>query len=369
MKKTILLVTLQLCFCIGYAQTFTVDNIVYKVTSVSDEVKIQDSPNATGNIVIPSKVENDGFFYSVISIGVEAFYVNQLESVTIPNSVISIGQYAFSSNQLKSVTIPNSVTSIGKSAFSDNQLTSVTLTNSVTSLEDYAFAYNQLKSITMPNSVTSIGEGTFFYNNLENIIIPKNVTTIGKNAFRTNELTNITISNSVTSIGNGAFRSNQLKNVVIPNSVTNIEDYAFQDNELMSITVENPAPVVINSNVFVDNDLLANITLNVPSGSEELYKSAKVWKEFNIKTITSTSSIELTNKVTIYPNPISDLVNVSVEGIENGSIKVLKSTGAFVQNEVISNGTAQFNVNGKAGLYFIEVTSDNKTAIFKVMKN
>jgi hypothetical protein len=101
---------------------------------------------------------------SATSIGSDAFYGNQLTSVTIPDSVTSIGSHAFMYNQLTSVTIPNSVTSIGSQAFSTNQLTSVTIPNSVTSIGSNAFSTNQLTSVTIPNSVTSIGSYAFYGN-------------------------------------------------------------------------------------------------------------------------------------------------------------------------------------------------------------
>jgi len=57
-----------------------------------------------------------------------------------------------------------------------------------------------------------------------------------------------------------------------------------------------------------------------------------------------------------------------IDGNEIGSVKVYTSTGVFVQEETISNGTIQFNVNGKTGLYFVEVTSNNKKSVFKIIK-
>ena len=52
-----------------------------------------------------------------------AFEMNELTSVTIPNSVTSIGGYAFHFNHLTSVTIPSSVTSIGEYAFEGDHIT------------------------------------------------------------------------------------------------------------------------------------------------------------------------------------------------------------------------------------------------------
>src|SRR5690606_26159728 len=61
----------------------------------------------------------------------EIFYLNELTSVSIPNSVTTIGKSAFRVNYLTSVTIPNSVTTIGENAFFSNPLTSVTIGSGV----------------------------------------------------------------------------------------------------------------------------------------------------------------------------------------------------------------------------------------------
>ena len=138
------------------------------------------------------------------SIGSEAFFGSNLESVVIPNSVTVIGDEVFEKCQivywnvvtcdeahpfkfgvrriifgdgvkripsglcrdlkvLHSVTIPNSVTEIGNSAFSGcENLTSVTIPNSVTEIGDWAFSYcYNLTSLTIPSSVKWIGKEAF----------------------------------------------------------------------------------------------------------------------------------------------------------------------------------------------------------------
>ena len=206
---------------------FTFNSSTGTITDYSDDASC---PKV---VVIPKEINGS----TVRSIGIMAFHINQLTSVTIPSSVTSIGSGAFYDNQLTSVTIPSSVTSIEGSAFRNNQLTSVTIPSSVTSIGSYAFSSNQLTSVTIPSSVTSIERYAFSYNQLTSVTIPSSVTSIEMHAFSSNKLTSVTIPSSVTSIGASAFGVNQLTSVTIPSSVTSIGSYAFYWNKLTSVTI------------------------------------------------------------------------------------------------------------------------------------
>jgi hypothetical protein len=174
---------------------------------------------------------------SVTSIGIGAFYVNNLTTVIIGNSVTSIGSSAFHDNDLTAVTIPDSVTSIGNYAFQDNALTTVAIPNSVTSIGYFAFAYNALTTVTIPNSVTSISEGAFFNNSLTTVTIPNSVTSIGWKAFFNNRLTAVTIPSSVTSIGYNAFDTNRLTSVTfLGNAPTDGNNVFLLNADLTSVT-------------------------------------------------------------------------------------------------------------------------------------
>ena len=92
---------------------------------------------------------------SVTTIGISAFWGNDLTSVTIPNSVTSIGLDAFSTNALTSVTIGSAVTSIGNGAFWGNALTSVTFSGNAPADGGNVFDNNSgLASITRPYTAT-----------------------------------------------------------------------------------------------------------------------------------------------------------------------------------------------------------------------
>ncbi|WP_158655322.1 leucine-rich repeat domain-containing protein [Flavivirga eckloniae] len=169
--------------------TFTVDDLRYKITSLSpNTVKVMGydgTPPAV--LIIPSQVNG----YTVTSIGVNAFKkeaadtTGKLETITIPPSVTSIESSAFAHNKLTSIKIPN-VTSIGNHAFIGNQLTSVTLSEGMVTISDSAFKQNQLTSIEIPNSMQTIGNSAFGVNKLTSVTIPENVKKIEDWAFANN---------------------------------------------------------------------------------------------------------------------------------------------------------------------------------------
>ena len=253
---------------------------------------------------------------SVTSIGNIAFSnCSGLTSVTIPNSVTSIGESAFSGcSSLTSVTIPNSVTTIGNNAFSNcSGLTSVTIPNSVTFIGDWTFSFcSGLTSVTIPNCVTSIGESVFTdCGSLSSLTIPNSVTSIGFSAFyNCCSLTSLTIPNSVTSIDWYAFQNcSGLTSLTIPNSVTSIGRWAFMGcSGLISITIgsgvtsieekafskcseltdvycyaeqpsDYPYGLYTKTDAFEDSNI-ENVTLHVPKGSLDAYKTVSPWKNF-----------------------------------------------------------------------------------------
>ena len=119
-----------------------------------------------------------------------------------------------------------------------------------------------ITTVVINDDVTDIGDFAFFNcSSLTEVTIPNSVTTIGDFAFEyCSSLTEVTIGNSVTSIGNGAF--------VYCSSLTEVTNHAS-------------VPQWINANVFYNLDI-SQITLLVPGASEPAYRTANVWKDFNI---------------------------------------------------------------------------------------
>lgn len=177
--------------------------------------------------------------------------------------VIRIGGWSRVATNLTSLTIPDSVIYIGSDAFWDNQLTSVIIGSGVTSIGNMAFAANQLTEIVIPGNVIDIWHGAFNDNQLTSLIIPDSVTAIGAAAFALNQLTCVIIGNGVTVISNHAFVENQLGKINIPDNVTVIDNDAFDRNPLTSISIG--ADVLLIR--FVDTSTVWNSFVNTYDGN------------------------------------------------------------------------------------------------------
>ena len=357
------------------------------------------------NTIMPSNVISiaDKAFYNcsgltsvtipngVTFIGEDAFHAcSGLTSVTIPNSVTSIGNLAFSDcSGLTSVTIPNSVTSIGLYPFrACRSLTSIEveggntkydsrdncnaiietqsntlmsgckntfIPNGVTSIGDYAFYASGLTSVTIPNSVTSIGNYAFWACGMTSVTIPNSVTFIGALAFKyCNKLTSVTIPNSVTSISNDVFNNcSKLTSVTIPNSVTSIGSCAFESCVSLKDVycyAENVPETRASAFTYCNLD---NMSLHVPAGSVEAYKSTEPWNQFKeIKAIEDSNEFSL---------------NFMGQTIKDGAMLLINAEGWSALGNIYTdpdgntkNGLFVFvNKGGKvSGSYSLEILSN-----------
>ncbi|WP_415286159.1 leucine-rich repeat domain-containing protein [Clostridium perfringens] len=168
-------------------------------------------------------------------IGDNAFMLNQLTNITIPDSVTKIYSSAFRDNKLKSVKLSNTLKYIGDDAFSSNQLTDIAIPDSVLEVGNNAFDRNKIISIKLGSNLKKIDEWAFANNNLISVTIPDNVVEICNSAFRRNKLKSIKLSSNLKEIGTWAFSENELESVIIPDSVTEINNFSFERNKLTSI--------------------------------------------------------------------------------------------------------------------------------------
>ena len=261
-----------------WAQTFTVDNLSYTVTS-SVTVSVSKTEGLTGDVNIPSSVVFEDVTYAVTSIPEYAFGNTAITSVTIPASVGSVGARAFQlCHSLSSIVIEDSETPLqwlggtyytplfnmnntssytlylGRDLITKGDgcyfpyATSVTIGDQVTMINDYLFQNAaKLGSVTIGNGVTSIGanafQGTGTAVETQYISMGNNVTTIGTYAFQgCSKLTEITLPDVLTAIPEYAFGNTGLTSITIPASVGSVGKCAFQlCNSLARITIADCA--------------------------------------------------------------------------------------------------------------------------------
>ncbi|MDR2009641.1 MAG: T9SS type A sorting domain-containing protein [Bacteroidales bacterium] len=73
---------------------------------------------------------------------------------------------------------------------------------------------------------------------------------------------------------------------------------------------------------------------------------------------------DLTNEVSIYPNPSSGLVNILVS--ENSVVKVIDMTGRIIETHNVNAGS-EVSFTQSAGMYFVKVENNNGVSTHKVI--
>ena len=352
---------------------------------------------------------------SVTSIGENAFYdCTSLTAVTLPDGLESIGNRVFCvCSALTSIDIPASVTSIGESAFNGcSSLAAVTLPDGLQSIGDNAFrGCSELTSIDIPASVTSIGAGAFNgCSNLAAVTLPDGLQSIGEDAFRgCSALTSIDIPASVTSIGEYAFYGcTSLTAIRIPGTVKTVGMYSFQDcsalaslelaegvKELGTLAFRNcsaltqvtlPASLTkVGIDVFAGHGPsivftslattppfhngsfplgeIAGVTLYVPQGSLEAYKSAFGWGDYLIYAIQATLSpaahtfaVQAQGYGDVAPatftvtNSTGGSINLGAPTLSGANTASFEINAAGLPQTLASGESATFTVRPKTGL-------------------
>ena len=73
--------------------------------------------------------------------------------------------------------------------------------------------------------------------------------------------------------------------------------------------------------------------------------------------------------VSVYPNPSHGMVNIDLGDLKSVTVKAYSIDGRQVyKKENIFSYTHQMEIKGNTGLYFIQVSSQDKSVVFKVLK-
>lgn len=78
------------------------------------------------------------------------------------------------------------------------------------------------------------------------------------------------------------------------------------------------------------------------------------------------------SQINIYPNPTTESVFVNITNPEDGntiSATMLSPTGVLLDSKVIGAAAVEFDLSGKAaGIYILELRSENDTKTWKIIK-
>lgn len=243
------------CEAIGPVQRYTLGRVYYMLAG-----RNADLPT---DVVINPTVTKGGRTYRVVSIADSAFsYMPQMAAITLPSTLRHIGAGAFKGcESLTSVTIPDSIESFGGL--------------------DVFHNCKGLERVRLPKQLTTLAPHMFlFCLTLNDVVLPDSLKVLPEHAFTScRALTEMRIPAGVRRIERGVFWDClKLKTISIPASVETIADYAFgQCPALTDVYVEWASPIIV-ADIFARS----HPRIHVPHGTADLYRSAPVWKEYEI---------------------------------------------------------------------------------------
>lgn len=246
---------------------------------------------------------------SITTIGNYAFDgCVSLPITSLPTSLQTLGSYVFRDCTLLNINrFPNALTSIGNDAFFNTGITTLDLSESpLTTFGLSTFSDCQaLTSVILPNTLIATGVNTFYNcKNLSSVTLPQSLQRIDQGTFHEcTALSSITLPESLQSIEGRAFEYSGLKSIEIPDNVTSLGILAFYncknlesaklskrltyDNnfsyfqgctKMTKLRIYAGVPPTIDYEPYLS--FRTNCVLEVPRGTEDLYRNAAYWKEF-----------------------------------------------------------------------------------------
>ncbi len=73
------------------------------------------------------------------------------------------------------------------------------------------------------------------------------------------------------------------------------------------------------------------------------------------------------DKISVYPNPSSGLVNIYMNNSNNARIEVYNMVGKLVHRKNVVNETETIDLSGQKGMYIIKVSNGNSVSTQKLI--
>ncbi|WP_042225733.1 leucine-rich repeat domain-containing protein [Porphyromonas crevioricanis] len=185
--------------------------------------------------------------------------------------------------------LPNTLEIIEETAFEGTLMDEIVVPKSVKKMQGAFWGAKKLRKVDIQAPLTEIEKNTFYWcEELREVKLPEGVTRIGNGAFFWNlELKDITLPESVTHIEDDAFNSAPFDSIVIPPKVVLIGREAFWNNRNLKKVYAKPVvppvtsePTVIAPNLPFHACNEETVTLYVPKGSAEAYRSSEIFRNF-----------------------------------------------------------------------------------------
>lgn len=390
------------------------NNIEYAVTAVDNEAFYMQANLKSVSLPSSVKTIREGAFLvsSLCHIsmpGVEqieryAFYQTKLSHVEIPASVSVLPQCAFYYSPLTKIIFHEGLREIQEAAFSADLIDSLVFPSTLRKislgdnnpfsgesfelkdiacryvefksgtepleLADYTFAYfNHLENVVLSNNIVRLGRHSFEFTNIQSVIIPPQIDTIPEGCFSDcHSLSSVVLPQLLTTIERFAFAGTpMLRQISIPASVNFIGKRAFwtvSDSGLKVLDIYCEMPPTITAfstnGTFYYTD---TIYVRVPCGKTSVYQSAPGWSSYSNFIYEECVGLEdhKTATLTVYPNPVDDVLYVK----NDGDLKIVNITLYDLQGRIIysQNSFNSMTLNVKhipAGMYMLRVTDKNK---------
>ena len=144
------------------------------------------------------------------------------------------------------------------------------------------------------------------------------------------------------------------------------------------------ASLAINDRYYFTN-AEGNVQAQMPPGSFPLVISKEGYHTLtqNVEILSDTSialqlipsavanlnSPTITDKIRIYPNPVSEIINVEYSGTETVIINVIDLTGHIIISTTIQSGNTYFDISDlSSGFYIVRISNEDETYLRKIIK-
>ncbi len=292
------------------------------------------------------------------SIGVSAFYESSLKNINFPSTLESIGSSAFSHTSITAAILPESCINIGSYCFREcYSLTDMQLSNKLTHIPEFMCekCYD-LNPFNLPQALTSVGSNAFSECHKVYFDLPESLSTIEAGAFRSTNTggvkQHLKIPNNISRIRKDAFLGTGYISAELPvsffktcyshsqyDACYRFLGYGIKTLRLNCATVVDVWGEASLYSLFDNEEILSNVTLQVPQHLVNSYKSDEYW--YNAKAIEGFSTEEIDHwniRRDLVLDARSRLLGTpSIKIYGDGSLKINGEDGMTINNLLVDS--------------------------------